>query len=143
MTNPNDRKPAADLSSLINAAQGEVKSFDREKAAAEAKPRAKLSTPVAVVAAAVGIAAFAWAAGPSLLPVTDAALRQGLAVALDEARKDVEAFRKANGTLPAALPNMALAMVVEYEPRGSGYFLRASDGTHVVEREEPGAAPPR
>jgi hypothetical protein len=143
MTNPNDKKPAADLSSLISAAQGEVKTFDRAKAQADAKPGARVSKTMAAVAAVVGIGAFAWAAGPSFLPVTDVALRQVLSVALEEARKDVEAFRKANGSLPAALPNMALAMMVEYEPRGSGYFLRASDGVRVVERQEPGGPPAR
>jgi hypothetical protein len=120
----------------VERARGEAKPnvlrpSERKEAPAWVKPALAVASVGALVAAL-------WVAGPSLLPYSDHALRQGLVAVAEAARKDIEDYRRAKGALPALLPNMALAMVVEYTREGDDYRLRATDGVRVVDIDAKG-----
>lgn len=120
-----------DLSSLISAAQDEA--GRNEKPTFDGKPKA--SAHRAWVQPALTIAGLIFAA-IQLWPLTRAHSAEQIARDLDTivelARAAIEASRTAQGRLPDALPNAALAGLVAYTPAGNGYQLFAASGPVAV-----------
>ena len=127
-----------DLSELAVGAHVEVEKQSRKAAAGKPRLGPRARAALAAGGAVVGIFATYVYAGPYLLGLGDREMREQLVAIVNAARDDVERARKAKGSLPESIGNMALAMVVEYRPRDGGYRLVASDGYHQVELDDAG-----
>lgn len=132
-------RSSKDLSELaINAhleAEGQAKPRPPKKPLLGPRGRSILTGGVAAVAL-LGAYAFA---GPYVLGYSDHTLRKELLAVVAAARNDVESARKKQGALPGSIPNLALAMAVEYHRSGDGYRLIANDGERVVEMDDKGS----
>lgn len=140
MSKTRNKEPGGDLSRLVNLANDEARAAEKELPESEPKDRSTILRWSAGIAAVAALAAFYVVAGPWLLGFSEGEMRRMLVAVADDARKEIDAYRKLNGRLPPSIPNMALALVVEYFPEGDGYRLRASDGVRVVEMDSGGAA---
>jgi hypothetical protein len=138
MSKTGNEQPGVDLSRLVNLAGDEVRATEKKLPENEPKDRSTFLRWSAGIGAMAALAAFYVVAGPWLLGFSEGEMRRMLVAVADDARNDIDAYRKLNGTLPPSIPNMALALVVEYFPEGDGYRLRASDGVRVVEMDSKG-----
>lgn len=132
-------KPASnDLGSLIGAAAAEA-NHARLQAAAEPAPRPAIYRYVRLGGAAIALA-FAATQLAHLFHFHSAAqTAEDLDAIVEQARQGVEAARVAQGRLPDALPNAALAGLVAYTPVGNNYQLFAASGGVSVTLEPDGA----
>ena len=132
---------ADDIADLVERAQSEVKTF--RPPPPEGRDDSRLRAAVAGVAAAGALVAAYVFAAPWFLGFSDSALRQGLTSLAEAARKEVEAYRRVNGSLPDNMPNPMLALAVDYRRAGEGYRIVASDGSRTVEMDASGAVDAR
>ena len=89
-------------------------------------------------AAVAGLVFASVQLGPlARLHSADQALRD-LEIIIDQARDVVETARTAQGRLPDALPNAALAGLVAYTPAGNAYQLFAASGSVSVKLDPDG-----
>lgn len=131
-------KPAPhDLSSLIGAAQTEVARAQSQHLAQRAPP-SRLARHARLAGSAIALAI----AASQLLPLYRGGDRGQTAKDLDaiieQARQAVDAALAAQGRLPDALPNAALAGLVAYTPVGNSYQLFAASGGVSVTLEPDG-----
>ena len=122
------KTPANDLNSLIHAAETEATRAETRLAVGPAaRPgarRALLVTGTAAASLAIGaIQLWPLVRGHSADQTT-----RDLEAIVDQTREAVEAVRMAQGRLPDALPNAALAGLVAYTPAGNVYQLFAASG---------------
>lgn len=73
-----------------------------------------------------------------LVPVSQGQIRNDLARAAQQARQEIEAARKRDGVLPTIIPNAALAKLVSYEIKGTGYRLVVLTVKDRLEMDEAG-----
>jgi hypothetical protein len=126
-----------DLSSLVLKASDEI--AKQQPAPANSRERSRWNTPVARLVVAVSLGGSGYVLSSWLIGFTEGAIRDGLVVAAQVARTEIEDYRRMNGSLPEVLPNPALGSVVAYSRDGSGYKLRATDGALFIEMDEKGA----
>lgn len=127
-----------DINSLISAAQDEAV---RQEYLAPTSQNSKPSAAKTLLMSGAAVAGLVFAAvqlGPlARTHSADQALRD-LDAIIDQARDLVEATRTAQGRLPDALPNAALAGVVAYTPAGNAYQLFAASGSFAVKLDPDG-----
>ncbi len=121
-----------DLSSLIEAASREAAREPAGRLAAQHVRRRPAGIPMLALATLLVISA-GWALWTHLGPPGTAQVQADLENTIELARQSVDDARRGSGALPAALPNAALAAVVDYTPSASGYRLETSMlGIHVT-----------
>jgi hypothetical protein len=125
-----------ELSSLVFKASDEI--AKQQPAPAKPRERSRWITPLAWLVVAVSLGGTGYVLSPWVIGFTEAAIRDGLVVAAQVARTEVEDYRRTNGSLPDALPSVALASVVAYSRDGSGYRLRATEGALFIEMDDKG-----
>ena len=124
---------ANDYSGLIDDAAKDIERRQEGGKPAQKRPGggslvAWLLAVIALDAGLVGQHLWQQHAAPSR-QTTEQSLQQ----AVDLAQRAVEAYRKAEGSLPSVLPNASLAATVDYRLRGTDYQLSASgQGISVV-----------
>ena len=139
MTEDKTSGGGVDLSRLVASASDQmVAAESKTPPPPDSGKRPATKLWLAGAGAVAGLVAFYLLAWPHLFGFSEGALRKGLIMAAEAARADVEAYRKANGALPPAMPNAALSLVVVYERSGDGYRLRADDGPVSIVMNERG-----
>lgn len=73
-----------------------------------------------------------------LMPASQAQVRNDLALAARQARDEIEKARSRDGVLPDRIPNAALASLVRYEIKGTGYQLVVLTVKDRLEMDEKG-----
>ena len=119
------------------AQDGEVRMARRGRSASGAGGAWKMALWITLCAFATGWAILQLL--HLLLPVSQGQIRNDLARAAQQARQEIEAARKRDGVLPAAIPNAALANLVSYEVKGTGYRLVVLTVKDRLEVDEAGA----
>ena len=121
----NDPK-LSDISSLINQASNEVGKTN-SSSATQAKESRPLPWGTLFPIVLVSIALYAgYNVWQNASPPPKEQVARDLDVVLEKAHKSIEEAKAKNGTLPEALPNAALASVVDYEVRDKEYQLTTS-----------------
>lgn len=128
-------KPGQDLGELIERAQSEVRELHSPHAA---PTRKRLPSWVVGLVTAAALAAALYHALPHLRGAPTEVRRAGLVLVAEEARREIEAWRRERGDLPRALPSPVLGALVTYRPAGYGYRLQATDGHLTIEMDETG-----
>ncbi len=119
-------KQSEDLNALIRKAakeaqDGEARLASRGRSAKAAGGVWKIAVWAVLCAIATGWAILQLL--NLLVPVSQGQIRNDLARAALQARQEIEAARKRDGVLPTTIPNAALANLVSYEIKGTGYRL--------------------
>ena len=125
-----------ELSSFVFKASDEI--AKQQPAPAKPRERSRWITPIAWLVVAVSLGGAGYALKPWVIGFTEGAIRDGLVVAAQVARTEIEDYRRMNGSLPEVLPNPALGSVVAYSREGGGYKLRATEGALFIEMDEKG-----
>lgn len=121
-----------DLHSLINAAEAQA-ADSQHQAGTEPAPRSQVAHYARMVGATVALAISATQLAPLFHSGNRSTTTNDLNSIIEQARQDVEGAREAQGRLPDALRNAALAGLVAYTPVGESYQLfTAADGISVT-----------
>jgi len=118
MSEPND------LSNLIQQAEKTAHSQAEAKPAPKSKPLPWRMIFSVLLAGVIAYAGTKVSAG--LSPPSQKEVAHDLEAVLDRAHDVIETAKAESGELPEALPNAALASVVEYEHDRTGYQLTAT-----------------
>lgn len=126
-------KPASnDFQSLIGAAEDQIAKV-QVHAATHPAQQSLVTHYLRFVAATAAIAISATQLAPLFHFSNSDRTTKDLSTIIEQARQDVEASRLAQGRLPEALSNAALASLVAYTPVGESYQLFAmADGVSVT-----------
>lgn len=139
MTQPTDLDALIDAASREATRAGHAPRVEPPPSRGTGRP---LWPRLMLLALLVGVG---WAIYLHFAPVPKSQVQRDLEAAVEQARLSVEAAREPGGKLPQALPNAALARIVDYQPQDSGYRLEASilgvrvtlerDGSRHVEKD--------
>lgn len=113
-----------DLSQLIRQADEQAQNKAQSKAAPQRsriQVAAIFSGVLLVVIAYAGVKVFA-----AFSPPSEAKVAHDLERVVESAHQLVDGIKKETGKLPDAIPNAALASVVQYEKRDADYKLSAT-----------------